>query len=417
MDQLHKRLTPEQIKVLLQGYCQGTIERVSAEETLGIGKTRFFALLKEYRRNPEGFPPAYKRTTSTRLPNSVEAAIKKELIRDKELIEDRRLPISDYNYSALRDRLAKKSIDVSVTTIIRRAKMMECYNPRRKGKAHDREVLTVSIGALVQHDASLHLWSPYAQEKWTLITSIDDFSRKLLFAEFVPRETTWTHIQAAQTLMQGYGIPLRYYVDSLRVFRFVQGRDSVWRKHVLQTDEVDTQWRQVMRTLGVNVIYALSPQAKGKIERPYRWLQDRIVRTCALEKLTTIEEVRPVLKEEVNRYNNHHVHSTTREIPSIRFEKARKAGNSLFRPFVLPKPYTSIKDVFCLREKRMVNGYRRISLFNHEIEVPNVPLREEIEAHLTPDTGRQAMEIRIWWNSQMVHSVAYPLKDFPRVHF
>ena len=417
MDQLHKRLTPEQIKVLLQGYCQGTIERVSAEETLGIGKTRFFALLKEYRRNPEGFSPAYKRTTSTRLPNSVEAAIKKELIRDKELIEDRRLPISDYNYSALRDRLAKKSIDVSVTTIIRRAKMMECYNPRRKGKAHDREVLTVSIGALVQHDASLHLWSPYAQEKWTLITSIDDFSRKLLFAEFVPRETTWTHIQAAQTLMQGYGIPLRYYVDSLRVFRFVQGRDSVWRKHVLQTDEVDTQWRQVMRTLGVNVIYALSPQAKGKIERPYRWLQDRIVRTCALEKLTTIEEVRPVLKEEVNRYNNHHVHSTTREIPSIRFEKARKAGNSLFRPFVLPKPYTSIKDVFCLREKRMVNGYRRISLFNHEIEVPNVPLREEIEAHLTPDTGRQAMEIRIWWNSQMVHSVAYPLKDFPRVHF
>lgn len=417
MDQLHKRLTPEQIKVLLQGYTQGTIERGSVEETLGIGKTRFFALLKEYHRNPEGFSPAYKRTTSARLPNSVETAIKEELIREKELIEDRRLPISDYNYSALRDRLAKKGVNVSLTTIIRRAKMMECYNPTRKGKAHDREVLTASIGALVQHDASLHLWSPYAQEKWTLITSTDDFSRKLLFAEFVPRETTWAHIQAAQTLMQGYGIPLRYYVDSLRVFRFVQGRDSVWRKHVLQTDEVDTQWGQVMRTPAVEVTCALSPQAKGKIERPYRWLQDRIVRTCALEKLATINEVRPVLKEEVNRYNNHQVHSTTTEIPSIRFEKAREEGNSLFRPFALPKPYTSIKDVFCLREKRMVNGYRRISLFNHEIEVPNVPLREEFEAHLIPDTRRQAMEIRIWWNNQMVHSVTYPLKDFLRVHF
>ncbi|PIU54994.1 MAG: hypothetical protein COS88_05895 [Chloroflexi bacterium CG07_land_8_20_14_0_80_51_10] len=193
----------------------------------------------------------------------METAIEAELIREKELIEDRRLPISDYNYSALRDRLAKMGIDVSLTTIIRRAKTVECYNPRRKGKAHDREVLTVSIGALVQHDASLHLWSPYAQEKWALITSIDDFSRKLLFAEFVPRETTWAHIQAAQTLMQRYGIPLRYYVDSLRVFRFVQGRDSVWRKHVLQTDEADPQWRQVMRSLGVDVSYALSPQAKG----------------------------------------------------------------------------------------------------------------------------------------------------------
>ena len=123
------------------------------------------------------------------------------------------------------------------------------------------------------------------------------------------------------------------------------------------------------------------------------------------------------IKEEVNRYNNHQVHSTTREIPSIRFERARKEGNSLFRPFALPKQYTSIKDVFCLRQKRMVNGYRRIALFNHEIEVPNVPLREEVEVHLFPDIARQAMEIRIWWNNQMVHSVTYPLKDFLRVHF
>jgi len=69
-----------------------------------------------------------------------------------------------------------------------------------------------------------------------------------------------------------------------------------------------------MRVLGVDVAYALSPQAKGKVERPYRWLQDRIVRTCAIEKLTTIDEVRDVLKEEVNRYNNHQVHSTTGEI-------------------------------------------------------------------------------------------------------
>lgn len=269
----------------------------------------------------------------------------------------------------------------------------------------------------MQHDASLHLWSPYAQEKWTLITSIDDFSRKLLFADFFPQENTWTHIQAAQALMQTYGLPLSYYVDSLRVFRFVQGRDSVWRKHILQTDDIDPQWRQMMRLLGVDVSYALSPQAKGKIERPYRWLQDRIVRTCALDKLTTIEEGRNVLTEEVNRYNNHQVHSTTGEIPAIRFEKALQGGNTLFRPFTLPKPYVSTKDVFCIREKRMVNGYRRISLFNHEIEVPNVSLREEVEVHLIPNIKRNALEVRIWWENQMVHSVVYPLKDFSRVHF
>ena len=416
MTQLHKRFTDGQVKVLLNGYCQGLLVRAEIQEMLGIGKTRFFALLKEYQKDPEAFSVAYERHTPDRVSANVEAEIERELLREKAIVEDKRLPISGYNYSALRDRLKKKGIKVSVNTIIDRAKHLDCYKPRKKRKSHDREVLTASIGALVQHDSSLHLWSPFAQEKWVLITSIDDFSRMLLFADFAPKDTTWAHIQAAQTLMQSYGIPLRYYVDSLRVFRFVQGRDSVWRKHVLQTDDVDTQWRKMMRTLGVDVTYALSPQAKGKVERPYRWLQDRIVRTCALENLSALDEVRSVLKEEVNRYNNHQVHSTTKEIPSIRFKKARKAGNSLFRPFSMPKPYTSHKDVFCLRETRVVNGYRRISLFNHTIQVPNVELHEEVEIHMVPDTAKQVMETRIWWNDKMVHSVALPLEGFT-VHF
>jgi len=417
MEQIHKRFTTEQVKVLLKGYCQGTLDRSAIEEILGISKTRFFNLLKEYRRDTDKFALAYQRNTHTRLSISAEREIEKELMLEKGLVEDSTLPITNYNYSAIRDRLAKRGIMVSSPTIIARAKSLGCYQYHPRKKAHDREVITTAIGALIQHDASHHRWSPYAKDKWVLVTSLDDFSRQLLYADLFEQETTWVHIKASEALMHSYGIPLRYYVDSLRVFRFVQGRDSFWRKHVLQTDEADPQWRQIMRILGVDVTFALSPQAKGKVERPYRWLQDRIVRTCAIEKLTTIEEVRAVLKEEVDRYNNHQIHSTTGEVPSIRFEKARKEGNSLFRPFVLPKPYTSTKDAFCLREKRMVNGYRRISLFNHEIVVPNVPLREEVEVHLIPDVERDAMEIRIWWNNQMMQSVIYPLKGFSRVHF
>lgn len=416
MNQLHKRFTDEQIKVLFQGYCQGLLTRTAIQDMLGISKSWFFTLLGTYRQDPAAFSVVYQRVTPARLSATVEAEIEQALRREKELVEDERLPISGYNYSALRDRLAKKGIEVSLTTIIDRAKRLDCYRPQAQRRVHDREVLTAAIGALIQHDGSTHYWSPFAGEKWVLITSIDDFSRMLLFADFFPQESTWAHIQATQTLIQTYGLPLRYYVDSLRVFRFVQGRDSFWRKHVLETDDVDTQWCKMMRILGVEVIYALSPQAKGKVERPYRWLQDRIVRTCALEHITTMQEARPVLKEEVDRYNHHQVHSTTKEIPSIRFEQAKAAGNSLFRPFSLPKPYTSPKDVFCLRETRRVNGYRRISLFKHAIEVPNVPLYEEVEIHLIPDLLKQIMDIRIWWNDKMVHSVTYPLKEFT-VHF
>jgi hypothetical protein len=416
MEQLHKRFNVEQVKMLFERYATGDISRAEIQEILGLGKTRFFALLKDFKKDANGFEINYQRIPKTRISSEAEVTIAKELNREKLLVEDPRLPITSYNYSAVRDRLLKQAVRVSVPTIIQRAKQMDCYKPQRKHKVHTREVLTTAVGALVQHDASIHLWSPFASEKWTMITSIDDYSRMLLFAELVSQETSWAHIQAAQALMQVYGLPLRYYVDNLRVFRFIQSRDSAWRKNVLETDDVITQWRQMMAVLKVDVSYALSPQAKGKVERPYRWLQDRLVRTCALEQLSTIEDVRSVLQEEVDRYNNHQVHSTTGEIPRARFEKAMHTGNSLFRPFSLPKPFTSSKDVFCLRTTRMVNGYRKISLFNQSIDVPEVPLRDYVDLHLVPDLSRQALEVRIWFHQKMVRSVHVP---YPKnwVHF
>ena len=74
------------------------------------------------------------------------------------------------------------------------------------------------------------------------------------------------------------------------------------------------------------------------------------------------------------------------------------------------------QDLFCLREKRMVNAYRRISLFNHVIEVPNVPLRVRVDVHLVPDDKKQLMHPRIWRKGTMVHSLSLPLQGFG-VHF
>ena len=225
MEQLHKRFTDEQVKLLLQRYCEGLLDRTTVEEVLGVGKTRFFALLKQYRLNPEGFSLAYRRETHTRLPAWVEEEIEYELMLEKNLIDDSTLPITTFNYSAIRDRLARRGVKVSLPSIIGRARKLGCYQPHRRRKdIHDRKVVTTSIGELIQHDASHHRWSPYADKRWVLITSLDDFSRKILYADFFEQETTWAHIKAAEALMRTYGIPFRYYVDSLRVFRFVQGR-------------------------------------------------------------------------------------------------------------------------------------------------------------------------------------------------
>ena len=75
MEQIHRRFTVEQVKVLLKGYCESTLDRAAVEETLGISKTRFFALLKSYRHDPDQFALNYERTSHTRLSASTEREI------------------------------------------------------------------------------------------------------------------------------------------------------------------------------------------------------------------------------------------------------------------------------------------------------------------------------------------------------
>ncbi len=124
---IHKRFTTEQVKVMLKGYCQGTLDRSAVEETLGINKTRFFALLRQYRHGHDKFVLAYRRTSYTRLPAFAEREIERELMIEKGLIEDQSLPITTYNYSAVRDRLIENGVIVSLSTIIDRAKSLGCY--------------------------------------------------------------------------------------------------------------------------------------------------------------------------------------------------------------------------------------------------------------------------------------------------
>jgi len=93
MTHVHKRFTDEQVKVLFNGYCQGLLGRVEIQELLDIGKTRFFALLKEYRQAPEAFSVAYERSATGRLSPATEAEIERELLREKRIVEDKRLPI------------------------------------------------------------------------------------------------------------------------------------------------------------------------------------------------------------------------------------------------------------------------------------------------------------------------------------
>lgn len=257
MVQLHKKFTDDQVIELLEKYLRKEVGRRYLQEILGINKTRFFALIKAYCDNPHQFSIRYVRKGKTReIPKEVEANILKELSIEKRLIEDKAVPVHSYNYSYIKDRLEKEyKQKVSLSTIIGKAKKNDFYFKKPKRTAHDREVLTNYAGELIQHDSSHHLWTPNAGEKWYLITSLDDFSRYILYAKLLKRETSWAHILSLESLILKYGLPFSYYVDCHSIFRFVQGRDSLWRKHHKLTDEADPQWKQVLYDCNVKIIH------------------------------------------------------------------------------------------------------------------------------------------------------------------
>jgi hypothetical protein len=386
MAQLHGRFTDSQIKELLERYLRKEIQRDYIQQILGIKKRRFFALVKRYRTSPEGFSIQYNRKSKTRaISIRIEENIIKELSIERKLIQDKSVPLKSYNYSYIKDLLEKKyNQKVSLPTIIDRAKKNDFYLRRPKRTVHDREVLTNYVGEIIQHDSSHHLWSPPAGEKWYLVTSLDDFSRFMLYATLIKRETSWAHILALETVILHYGFPYSYYVDSHRIFRFVQSRDSFWRRHHKVTDEADPQWKQVLEDCNVQVIHSLSPQARGKIERPYGWLQDRLVRTCVRENITDIRKAQKLLDQELNRYNYRQVHSTTLEVPYFRFKRALEERKSLFREFKIKPPYQSVKDIFCLRINRTIDSYRRISINNLVLRVNGSTPRQIVNLRIYP---------------------------------
>ncbi len=419
MAQIHKKFTNEQVKELLQRYVKREIKREHIQQILGIKRRRFFVLVKKYIENPNTFSIDYSRTGKTRSINPVvEKNIIKELDIDKKLIKDKNVPLKSYNYSYIQDRLKNNYCQtVSLPTIIDRAKKNDFYIPRKpKKKIHDREVLTNCVGELVQHDSSYHLWSPYAPKKWYLITTIDDYSRFMFYAKIVSHESSWAHIEALETVFLKYGLPLSYYVDCHSIFRFVRGRDDLHYEHHVFTDQRNPQWKQVLSDCNVEVKYALSPQAKGKIERPYGWLQDRLVRTCARENVVDIKQAQYIVEKEMNRYNYQQVHSTTEEIPYNRFQRALQENISLFRQFAIPKPFLSTKDIFCLRLDRTADAYRKISINNFKLKVNNLNPYETVNLRIYPLNATYS-EVRFWANNTLLDTQKLKNDILKGVHF
>ena len=133
MPQIHSRFTSDQVKELLDRYSKNEIERKFIQEILGIKRRRFFTLVKQYRENPQDFTIHYQRASHPRISQDLEQNMLQELSIEKNIIQNKDIPLSSYNYSYVKDRLKKKYYQkVSLTTIIRRAKKHGFYLKKPK---------------------------------------------------------------------------------------------------------------------------------------------------------------------------------------------------------------------------------------------------------------------------------------------
>lgn len=371
--QVHKRIVLLFMKEVFEAYTNKRIDLAEARTTLSLSRSSFFRYLKMYRSNPSGFGISYIRTSVNRKLSVVADEKIAEILRDeKELIRDPNVRVGKYNFSALSEELKRENgISASSETIRKKAIAWKMHHPKTRFAKIYREVETTKIGRLFQHDTCIHQWSPFCKAFYLILT-VDDHSRKIVYAKFFAQETSMNHILAVRDTVQKYGLPLAYYTDRHSIFTFNFNNGPRNQTYQTRVEDADVQWKCVLSKLQIQGICANSPQAKGKVESKFKYLQGRVVRRCAKEEVTTFEHAQRILDEEVRYYNEFKIHAVTEQTPQQRFELAEKEGRSVLRPFK-PEGGQSWKDIFCLEYEKKLDRYGRTKVKGIEIQVKSSP--------------------------------------------
>jgi hypothetical protein len=337
--QLAKRLTNLFLQQILGQFNAGTVDAGDCAHHLQISRAHLYRLRTRFLKEHSAF--GAKLSGGDHWPDWPPEAI----AFLKEFLPLHKPPNFQLVADELETRFAFKRHRESVAAFARTHLPNLICQPEPRPKARRRWERS-RIDELWQHDSSIHQWWP-AQEKQTLLLTVDDHSRKLLGAVFVPTDTTWNHFEHFRRLFLQHCLPLVVYTDGLSLF----GHDSM-------ADDRDpcSEFQRAFAALGVTHLVAPSPQAKGKIERRFDTLQKRLVALLAYEKVSHYATAQLVLDREVQRQNAT-VCRTTNLSPNAAWEKALAEKRTVTRPC----PPAILLDLhLALHLKRRVNSDHQI---------------------------------------------------------
>ena len=200
-------------------------------------------------------------------------------------------------HSHLSELLAEREGIVTGRTTLRRILVSAgLTSPRRRRppKHRVRRQRMPREGMLIQLDGSYHRWLGDDRPQFTLLFAVDDATGAVAGALFCDHEDTNSYFRLMQGLIQRRGLPLALYTGRHAVFK---------HRPEYQPAGTPTQFGRAMEELGIQMIFALSPQAKGRVERTAGTFQDRLITELRLAGATTALQARAVLKQFLPRFN------------------------------------------------------------------------------------------------------------------
>ena len=251
------------------------------------------------------------------------------------------------NHTHLSELLSDRDgIDIGRTTLRRILVNVGLSSPRRRRqpKHRVRRQRMPRQGMLIQMDGSHHPWLADRIPPFTLLIAVDDATGTVVDALFCEKEDAHSYFLLMQRLLQRRGIPLALYTDRHGVFRHTPGSGL---------PGMPTQFSRAMDELGIQMIFALSPQAKGRVERMAETFQDRLVTELRLAGASSIGEANSVLDQFLPRFNR-------------RFRVPPQHPESAFRPL---NPELCLEQVLCFKHRRRVARDNTVRFQLHTLQL------------------------------------------------
>jgi hypothetical protein len=202
---------------------------------------------------------------------------------------------------------------------------------QRRKRVHQPRGRRECVGELVQIDGCEHWWFEDRGPQCTLLVFVDDATSRLMHLQFVESESTFAYFNATRAYLEAWGKPVAFYSDKHGVFR-------INHEGALGGDGM-TQFGRALDALNIDIICANSSQAKGRVERAHKTLQDRLVKELRLAGMRTLAEGNALLPAFMADYNR-------------RFAKVPANAKDLHRPL---HAGDDLEDAFAWKEERTVS--------------------------------------------------------------